>query len=223
MSRIYLVRHAKAAARFDEDPDPSLSDDGKEAAVDLALEIESLGPMPIYTSPMERARETALPLANRWGLVPEVSAAFSEIPTPPEIAEQGIKARGLAAADCRSALWRAAIDHSRLARRPDRYAEILSQRYGDLHPFHGDQRGDERGDERRPHGGDAARLLLLHGGRDHDAWPGGGLARQGSLDQGAVSSGDCIPAAYALPPHNLCAGTAWPEPGGPVDWSSLTA
>lgn len=94
MSRIYLVRHAKAAARFDEDPDPSLSEDGKEAAVDLALDLERLGPMPIYTSPMERARETALPLANRWGLVPEVSAAFSEIPTPAEIAEQGIKARG---------------------------------------------------------------------------------------------------------------------------------
>ncbi|WP_341898958.1 histidine phosphatase family protein [Ferrovibrio terrae] len=94
MSRIYLVRHAKAAARFDEDPDPSLSDDGKEAAIDLALELEKLGPLPIYSSPMERARETALPLANRWGSVPEVSAAFSEIPTPAEIAEQGIKARG---------------------------------------------------------------------------------------------------------------------------------
>lgn len=94
MSRIYLVRHAKAAARFDEDPDPSLSEDGKESAVDLALDLERLGPMPIYTSPMERARETALPLANRWGLIPEVSAAFSEIPTPAEVAEQGIKARG---------------------------------------------------------------------------------------------------------------------------------
>ncbi|WP_300302516.1 histidine phosphatase family protein [Ferrovibrio sp.] len=94
MARLYLVRHAKAAARFDEDPDPSLSDEGKEAAVDLALQLEGLGPIPIYTSPMERARETALPLANRWGVIPEVSAAFSEIPTPPEIAQQGIKARG---------------------------------------------------------------------------------------------------------------------------------
>ena len=94
MARLYLVRHAKAAARFDEDPDPSLSEEGKEAAVDLALQLEGLGPIPIYTSPMERARETALPLANRWGVIPEVSAAFSEIPTPPEIAQQGIKARG---------------------------------------------------------------------------------------------------------------------------------
>jgi broad specificity phosphatase PhoE len=94
MARLYLVRHAKAAARFDEDPDPGLSEEGKEAAVELALEMESLGPMPIYTSPMERARETALPLANRWGVVPEVSAAFSEIPTPNEIAEKGVAARG---------------------------------------------------------------------------------------------------------------------------------
>lgn len=94
MARLYLVRHAKAAARFDEDPDPGLSEEGKEAAVDLALQLESLGPMQILTSPLERARETALPLANRWGVQPEVSAAFSEIPTPPEIAQQGIHARG---------------------------------------------------------------------------------------------------------------------------------
>lgn len=94
MARLYLVRHAKAAARFDEDPDPGLSEEGKEAAVDLALQLESLGPMQILTSPLERARESALPLANRWGILPEVSAAFSEIPTPPEIAELGIKARG---------------------------------------------------------------------------------------------------------------------------------
>jgi broad specificity phosphatase PhoE len=94
MARLYLVRHAKAAARFDEDPDPGLSEEGKEAAVDLALQLESIGPMQILTSPLERARESALPLANRWGILPEVSAAFSEIPTPPEIAERGIKARG---------------------------------------------------------------------------------------------------------------------------------
>lgn len=94
MARLYLVRHAKAAARFDEDPDPSLSEEGKDAAIELALEMESLGPMPIYTSPMERARETALPLANRWGMVPEVSAAFTEIPTPNEVAERGLAARG---------------------------------------------------------------------------------------------------------------------------------
>lgn len=94
MARLYLVRHAQAAARFDEDPDPGLSEEGKEAAVDLALQLESLGPMQILTSPLERARESALPLANRWGIMPEVSAAFSEIPTPPEVAERGIKARG---------------------------------------------------------------------------------------------------------------------------------
>lgn len=94
MARLYLVRHAKAAARFDEDPDPGLSEEGKEAAVELALDLEKIGPCPILTSPLERARESSLPLANRWGIQPEVSAAFSEIPTPPEIAQQGIKARG---------------------------------------------------------------------------------------------------------------------------------
>ena len=64
MARLYLVRHAKAAARFDEDPDPGLSDEGKEAAVNLALDLESIGPMQILTSPLERARESALPTAG---------------------------------------------------------------------------------------------------------------------------------------------------------------
>ncbi|WP_341703266.1 histidine phosphatase family protein [Ferrovibrio sp.] len=94
MARLYLVRHAQAAARFDEDPDPGLSDEGKAAAVDLALELEKIGPCQILTSPLERARESALPLANRWGIQPEVSPAFSEIPTPPDVAQQGITARG---------------------------------------------------------------------------------------------------------------------------------
>src|SRR3546814_7248796 len=83
-----------ASASFDWIPEPGLSVWGKDAAVELAIELEKMGPCPSLTSPLERARERALPLANRWGIQPEVSAAFSEIPTPPEIAQQGIKARG---------------------------------------------------------------------------------------------------------------------------------
>lgn len=94
MAKLYLVRHAKAAANFAEAEDPGLSDEGRESAVDLALKLEALGPLPVLSSPLQRAQETAAPLANRWGSVAEISAAVSEVPTPPEIAMQGLAARG---------------------------------------------------------------------------------------------------------------------------------
>jgi len=94
MSKLYLVRHAKAAANFAEADDPGLSDEGREHAVDMALKLEHLGPLPLYSSPLKRAQETAAPLANRWGSIAEVTAAVSEIPTPPDVAAQGLAARG---------------------------------------------------------------------------------------------------------------------------------
>ncbi len=94
MAKLYLVRHAKAAASFAEAADPGLSEEGREHAVDMALKLEPLGPLPILASPLQRAQETAAPLANRWGSVAEISAAVSEIPTPPDVASQGLEARG---------------------------------------------------------------------------------------------------------------------------------
>lgn len=94
MAKIYLVRHAKASASFDEAEDPGLSDEGRENAVDMALRLEPLGPLPLISSPLKRAQETAAPLANRWGMVAEISSAVSEIPTPAEVKEQGLAARG---------------------------------------------------------------------------------------------------------------------------------
>lgn len=94
MSKLYLVRHGKASSAFDEAVDPGLSDEGREAAVDLALKLEPLGPLPIFCSPLKRAQETAAPLANRWSTKPQLSSAVSEIPTPAEIAAGGVQARG---------------------------------------------------------------------------------------------------------------------------------
>lgn len=94
MSKLYLVRHAKAAANFAEAADPGLSEEGRENAVDMALKLEPIGPLPILCSPLQRAQETAAPLANRWGEVADISAAVAEIPTPPDVAADGLAARG---------------------------------------------------------------------------------------------------------------------------------
>ena len=86
MSTIYLVRHGRAAAGFGAHADPGLDDVGRgqadRAAGRLAGEIG--GPVPIYTSPLARARETAAPLAARWGVDAVVEERVAEIPSPTE-------------------------------------------------------------------------------------------------------------------------------------------
>ncbi len=94
MAKLYLVRHAKAAAGFSEAEDPGLSEEGRDQAVDLALRLEHLGPLAIQSSPLKRAQETAAPLANRWGEVADITGTVAELPTPPDIAAAGLAARG---------------------------------------------------------------------------------------------------------------------------------
>lgn len=39
-------------------------------------------PIALRTSPLQRARETALPLSERWGTAPKVEPGVSEVPSP---------------------------------------------------------------------------------------------------------------------------------------------
>jgi len=82
LSRLILVRHGEAAARWDEDTDPGLSDRGRQQAGALAYGLGKLAPMPIVASPLRRARETAVPLARQWGVEPVVEAGVGEVPSP---------------------------------------------------------------------------------------------------------------------------------------------
>lgn len=82
MARLHLVRHGHAAAAYGEDSDPGLSENGRAQAVDMAVKLGPLGPMPILVSPMRRTRETALPLEHRWEVEAEVEEAVSEVPSP---------------------------------------------------------------------------------------------------------------------------------------------
>lgn len=85
MKEIRLVRHGRASGGWDDDPDPGLDDVGRAQAERL---IERLGPSgdaappPLVSSPLRRCRETAAPLAARWGVVPTIEPLVAEIPSP---------------------------------------------------------------------------------------------------------------------------------------------
>lgn len=82
MARLYLVRHGRAAAGFDAALDPGLAPDGRIQAERTAARLAPSGPLPIVTSPLARARETARPLEVVWGVRARVEPRVSEIPSP---------------------------------------------------------------------------------------------------------------------------------------------
>ncbi|MEY2580613.1 MAG: hypothetical protein QOE09_462 [Ilumatobacteraceae bacterium] len=82
MTRLYLVRHGRASAGWDTDPDPGLDEIGTRQATDVASRLAPLGPLPIVTSPLLRCRETAAPLGRTWKVEPGVESDVAEIPSP---------------------------------------------------------------------------------------------------------------------------------------------
>lgn len=84
MPRLYLVRHAKPAAFWNEDPDPGLGPTGLAQARATAEGLaRSLSCLPLYTSPMRRCRETAEPLGQMWFTSSVPMPEVAEIPSPP--------------------------------------------------------------------------------------------------------------------------------------------
>ena len=86
MTRLYLVRHGRAAAGWDTDPDPGLDEIGARQAAAVAVRLAPLGPLPILTSPLLRCRETAAALAGVWDVEARVEKTVAEIPSPDGIA-----------------------------------------------------------------------------------------------------------------------------------------
>ena len=82
MARLHLVRHGRAAAGWNVDPDPSLDDHGKKQAVDVADALRAVGPLPIFSSPLARCQQTALPLGGLWAVKPIIEPSVAEIPSP---------------------------------------------------------------------------------------------------------------------------------------------
>jgi broad specificity phosphatase PhoE len=84
MSRIYLVRHGRAAAGWGSHVDPGLDDVGRTQAEAMASELASKGPLPLIASPLRRTRETAAALERRWKMEARIEPRVGEIPSPVE-------------------------------------------------------------------------------------------------------------------------------------------
>lgn len=84
MPTLYLIRHARPAAGWGEDPDPGLDDTGALQARATAAElVKATQPLHIYSSPLRRCRETAQPLETAWQRSALTMSEVAEIPTPP--------------------------------------------------------------------------------------------------------------------------------------------
>lgn len=83
---ITLIRHGEAAASWGEHPDPGLSETGHNQAEAVATLLAKTDITAILTSPMQRCRETSMPLGKLTGLTPIVTPEVSEIPTPTDLA-----------------------------------------------------------------------------------------------------------------------------------------
>ena len=83
MATFYLIRHAsndflgKAIAGWT--PGVNLNSQGREQAARLAWKLLGRGITKLYSSPLERAMETAAPIARELGLTVEVRDALGEI------------------------------------------------------------------------------------------------------------------------------------------------
>jgi len=96
MATLFLVRHGRASASFDSHADPGLDDLGRTQAIHTASILAPLGPLAIYSSPLARALETAIPLSQRWGIDPVIEHRVAEIPSPTaDLTQRGEWLRGV--------------------------------------------------------------------------------------------------------------------------------
>lgn len=88
MPRLYLIRHGEPSGNWGQsaDPDPGLTDLGREQAEGAGKRLAKTLPKLIVSSPLRRARETAIPLARAMKVEPTIAEAVAEIPTPASVA-----------------------------------------------------------------------------------------------------------------------------------------
>lgn len=82
MAKIYMVRHGRAETNAANPLDPGLDDLGRRQAEATALALQEQGPLPIYSSPLARARQTAAALAALWEAEVSIEPRVAEIPFP---------------------------------------------------------------------------------------------------------------------------------------------
>jgi broad specificity phosphatase PhoE len=86
MTVVHLVRHGRAAAGWDTHADPGLDDVGRRQATAVAAQLGPIGPLAVVSSPLQRCRETALPLSTAWRRPLAIDDRVAEIPSPEGVA-----------------------------------------------------------------------------------------------------------------------------------------
>ena len=87
---LILVRHGEAASSWGEAADPALSALGRQQAEETALGLNAklAADTLLISSPLQRALQTAEPLARLRQQVVQENTAFREIPSPVPLAER---------------------------------------------------------------------------------------------------------------------------------------
>ncbi len=88
MARLYLIRHGEPSGNWGQsaDPNPGLTERGRKQAEAAGESLAKIAPKLIVSSPLRRARETAIPLARIMNINVEIAEAVAEIPTPATVA-----------------------------------------------------------------------------------------------------------------------------------------
>ncbi|WP_298634703.1 histidine phosphatase family protein [uncultured Umboniibacter sp.] len=79
MPKLYVVRHGHPQSKWNEDPDPSLSEQGRAQASEIIKILSGLSFSEVVSSPMIRAAETAMIAAAGHDIKTE--QAIREIPS----------------------------------------------------------------------------------------------------------------------------------------------
>lgn len=75
VTTVYLVRHAEKSTRVPTDPDPDITNAGKQRAAALATRLGASGVTAIIATQYKRTQETAEPIATALGISPEIIVA----------------------------------------------------------------------------------------------------------------------------------------------------
>ena len=89
MAIVRLVRHGRAAAGWDTDPDPVLDSLGRSQAQAVGEALRQVDAAVVLTSPMRRCRETSAYYAEPLGIDVIVDSSVSEIPAPLDVEMAG--------------------------------------------------------------------------------------------------------------------------------------
>ena len=86
---IYLIRHGEAAAKWSQSRDPGLSELGKQQSRGLLTSLAEMSSIQsIYSSPLMRARETAIPLSDSLNIEPLIETSYRELPSPQNLTDR---------------------------------------------------------------------------------------------------------------------------------------